>query len=543
MKDLDGNRRFGARTRNGRRADIENRYFRPLGVKSDLKRRAVRGGGATIMSQVVVTAIQIVGTIILARLLTPHDFGIVAMALTFSVFLQTLSLNGFAQAIVQSEEISQRQLSALFWIGVAFSSILAVLFALAAPLLASFYGEPDVAPVARVMAVAIVLGSLPTPHYGLLQRNMEFGVLALIAVLSRTLAFGAGIAVAVWGGGYWAIVTRHVVFPVAATVCIWTVCKWRPGVPSSIGDVGRIIRFTVNANGRMLITCLTRNLDKLLVGKFAGPTPLGFYKKAYDFFLLPVTQMSAPLTNVALSSLSRLRDRPAEYRQSFLSAVSVLAFLGIWASGVVCLTGRDVIRLLLGAQWDEAGRILAFFGPGIGILPLYATHGWLHLSLGRPHKWLLWGLFEIVVSTLCYLIAAPFGPTGMAIGLVACFALLLGPALSYAGRPVSLTAGSVFSSIWRYAVAAATAGACCWALIGHTAPFGRAVTDAGPIVRATFHLFAFSAMYVAMLLLLYRGPGPIFLVIRVLRHMLPSGMSRERGPEGDTGDTNAPTLD
>ena len=526
MNATHAENRLGTRTRDDRRAEIEKRYFRRLDVTSDLKRRAVRGGGATIMSQVAGTAIQLVGSVVLARLLTPHDFGIVAMALTFSIFVHTLSLNGFIQAIVQSEEISHRQLSALFWIGVVFSSTLAVLFALCAPLLASFYGEPDVAPVARVLAVAIAVGSLPSPHYGLMQRNMEFGALAVIAVFCRALAFGVAIAIAACGGGYWALVSRHLVLPIVLTACIWGVCRWRPGVPSRISEVGRMISFTVNASGRLLMICLTRNLDKLLMGKFAGPTSLGFYKRAYDFFLLPVTQMSAPLRNVALSTFSRLRERPAEYRRSYLNAVSVLAFLGIWAGGLVSLTGRDVIRLVLGAKWEETGTILAFFGPGIGILPLYATHGWIHLSLGKPHKWLLWGLIEIAVAVPCYFIAAMFGPTGMAIGFVTCFTVLLGPAVSYAGRPVSLTARSVFACIWRYAVAAATAGMFCWALGSHAGPFGGVIVGAGPIVRVTVLTIAFSTMYVAFLMLLYRGPGPIFIVIKVLRHMLPSGIRR-----------------
>src|SRR5205823_4983235 len=129
--------------------------------------------------------------------------------------------------------------------------------------------------------------------------------------------------------------------------------------------------------------CSSDLLDNLLVGWRLGPGSLGLYKKAYDLFVLPVNQLSAPLTSVAVSTLSRLKTQPSQYRRYFLTAFSLLAFVGMGMGADLTLIGRDLIRLLLGPRWDESGRIFCIFAPGIGLMVLYGTHGWLHLSIGR----------------------------------------------------------------------------------------------------------------------------------------------------------------
>ena len=132
---------------------------------------------------------------------------------------------------------------------------------------------------------------------------------------------------------------------------------------------------------------------------------LGFYKKAYDLFVLPESQLLAPLTNVVVSTLSRIRDDREQFQRFFLGTISVLALIGMGIGADFALVGKDIIRLLLGPGWDEAGRIFALFGPGIGAMLLYETHGWIHLSIGRPERWLFWGLIEFFCTASLFLLA------------------------------------------------------------------------------------------------------------------------------------------
>ena len=150
-----------------------------------------------------------------------------------------------------------------------------------------------------------------------------------------------------------------------------------------------------------------------MAGRF-NAAALGFYKKAFDLFALSASQLTAPLDNVALAALSRLNQDPARFRRYLANSLGMIAFVGLAVSADLTLVGRDVVRLLLGAQWAESGRIFQLFGPGIGVMLLCSTVGWIHLSIGKPGRWLRWTVVEFVVTASLFVIALPWGPKGIA---------------------------------------------------------------------------------------------------------------------------------
>ena len=155
-------------------------------------------------------------------------------------------------------------------------------------------------------------------------------------------------------------------------------------------------------------------LRGLLVGWFFGPQSLGFYKKAYDLFLLPVSQLSTPLYAVAVPTLSRLTGDPEIYQRYVLRTLSTLALIGMGLGALMTLVGKDLILLLLGPRWTESGKIFAFFGPGIGVMMVYYAQSWIHLSIGRPDRWFRWGLIEVSVTILLFLLMLHWGAVGIA---------------------------------------------------------------------------------------------------------------------------------
>src|SRR5207245_2234195 len=298
-------------------------------------------------------------------LLTPGDFGLVTMVTTFSLLLLNCGLNGFTEAILQREEIDHSLASNLFWINVGLGLLLTIGFASAGPLLARFYGEPRVAAVAVAMSVTIFFTCLSVQHLALLKRAMRFSVVSVNDIVARAVSVAVSVLLASAGWGYWALVAGAVALPLATSVGALTLCRWVPGLPRrGVGTVP-MVRFAMNTYGRFVMDYFARNLDNLLVGWRFGPQPLGFYKKAYDLFVLPANQLSAPLTTVAVSTLSRLTGDPIQYRRYYLSALSLLAFVGMGLGADLTLVGKDLVLLLLGPQWEESGRIFTFFGPGI----------------------------------------------------------------------------------------------------------------------------------------------------------------------------------
>jgi O-antigen/teichoic acid export membrane protein len=303
-------------------------------------------------------------------------------------------------------------------------------------------------------------------------------------------------------------------------------------------------RFAMNVYGRFTLNYGSRNVDNLLVGFLFGENSLGFYKKAYDLFALSAGQLTAPLTNVAVSALSRFNPRSPEYRQHLMSGLSVMAFLGMGLSAMFTLLGQDLIRLLLGNQWEPAGRIFTYFGPGVGAMILYYIHGWIHLSIGRADRWLRWGFVEVTVTCLLFLMALPWGAAGIAVAWTASFWLLTIPAVWYAGAPIQLGVKPVLAAVWRCVVAALLAGCACAGVIRGLQALGVYPSAAEPLARVVTVAILIGALYLGAVFLLYGGYAPLRQAAGFLRKTTLDGGSAKPVPGGDaataTGDAEPP---
>jgi PST family polysaccharide transporter len=268
-------------------------------------------------------------------------------------------------------------------------------------------------------------------------------------------------------------------------------------------------------------------MDKLLVGWRFNALSLGFYKKAFDLFAL--STMVGSISNVAVSALSRLRHDSLQYRRHLLNTVSVMSLIGMALGADLTLVGGDVIRLLLGPGWEPAERIFTIFGPGIGAMFLYTMHGWVHLSIGRPERWFRWGLVEFVFTGLLFVIGLRWGPEGVAAAWTASFWILTIPAFWYAGHPIGLGVGPIVSVVWRPVVASVAGGVASAAVATQLALL---VDRSGPLEtfeRVVVHSLLFVVLYVAAVIVLHRGWGPLSLLGRLLREMVPHRLPQSLG--------------
>src|SRR6516165_3720738 len=307
--------------------------------------------------------IQIFAVVVLARLLTPRDFGLLTMVTTFSLLLANFGLNGITEAIVQREVIDHQAASNLFWVNVGGSLLLAVGFASAGPLLSRLYKDPLVTGVAIGIAATIFLTGLSVVHLALLKRAMRFSTISFNDMLGRIVLVSSSIVLAWAGWGYWALVAGAVAQTLSVCIGSWTRCLWIPGLPRRHVGTRPMILYAASTYARFSIGYFTNNLDNFLVGWRLGPASLGFYKKAYDLFALPAYQLSTSLTIVGVSTLSRLQGNWMQYRRYLLSAIGVTAFVGMGLGMDLTLVGKDLILVLLGAKWQESGRIFTVFGP------------------------------------------------------------------------------------------------------------------------------------------------------------------------------------
>jgi PST family polysaccharide transporter len=479
---------------------------------SDLKGHAVRGAGASIFARFSSYGISMAGTIVLARILTPDDFGLIAMVAAFSLLLQNFGVNGFTEAVIQSTDLDHRKLSTLFWINSGVNGLLALSFVALSPVLAWFYKEPRLQGIASVMALTIFFAGLSTQHRALLARNMQFYKVTAIELAATSGSIVLAIALSLIGSGYWSLVGRRVMLPAVGLVMAWLLCGWRPGLPSMRAGVAPLVRFALNTYGNFTVSYFARNLDKILLGWKHGAQSLGSYNNAYNLFVMPVNQLSYPLTNVAIATLSRLREDEERYRRYYLNAVSVLSLIGMAASVVLTVSGRDIVLFLLGSKWEEAGQILTVFAPGVGLMIVYATNNWLHLSLGRAERMLRWGIFSFVFTALALLAGLPFGAMGVAAAYTLSFHVLVIPGLWYAGKPIQIGVLSVLGVIWRYYLAAAASAAAVYGIFSAAGwPLGQ-----GRFAGLTGSMVLSGVLYLLLVVLLHGSFEPITRCLRLM---------------------------
>lgn len=505
--------------------------FCSMEAGSGLRRAAVRGAGATIFGSGASLFVQLGATVILARLLTPADFGILTMVTTFSLLFCSFGLNGFTEAILQREEVTNSLASNMFWANFGIGAFLTVTFIAIGPLLARFYHDSLVTRVATGMSLTILIGSLGWIHLALLGRAMQFRTVSAINVAARFISVISSIVLAVLGWGYWALVVGQVVASIVTVIGAWWMCRWIPSLPKRVEETRSVVKFAINVYSHYAFNYITRNTDNLLVGWRFSAQALGFYKKAYDLFVLPESQLIAPISAVVVTTLSRLNRNRHQYQHYFLSGISVLAFVGMGIGIDITLVGRDVIRFLLGPGWEEAGRIFSLFGPGIGVMLLYSTHGWIHLSSGRPDRWFRWGLIESICTLGLFVAALPWGPAGIALAWTISFFILLWPAFWYAGTPIGLPVSSVFAAVWKFFVASAAAG-CVAAVLIHRLilPVMVSAGALGALVRLTSVSLLFFALYLIAVVSLHRGFAPVNQTVHLIRDAWPGRERTELGP-------------
>jgi O-antigen/teichoic acid export membrane protein len=242
----------------------------------------------------------------------------------------------------------------------------------------------------------------------------------------------------------------------------------------------------------------------------------------------------APMNAVVVSTLSRVNHDREQFQRYFLRAVSVLALLGMGVGADFALVGSDIIRFLLGPGWEESGRIFALFGPGIGVMLLYYTHGWIHLSIGRPERWFRWGVIEFVFTGSLFLLGLHWGAAGIALAWTVSYFVLMLPGFKYAGKPIALGIGPIFTTIWKFFGASVMAGLGT-ALIVRILPYFSAGSGArGALVRMVSVSLLFFSLYLAGVVALHRGLKPVSDTLNLLSELLP-GRTAIRSSSGKVG--------
>lgn len=418
-----------------------DQYLSTKKLNKNLKTRTIQGAAVTMTAQLGKLFLTLVSTAILARQLTPEDFGLLGMVTVITGFISIFSDLGLSAATIQRENINHQQVSALFWCNALLGLLIMLLTIGLAPVLAWFYQEPRILLITIVLSSGFLINGLSVQHKAILKRQMQFRQLSTLEIVSILVGIVVAIVVAYYDGRYWAIVSQQIVTHLVSTSLAWFLCTWRPGYIFKDSELSELLSFGGNLSGFSILNYFVRNGDNFLIGRYWGASELGLYAKAYQILLLPIRQINAPMSSVFIPLLSRLQNDPVNYKKSYLRAISFMAYVTTPIIAVLAASSTEIVLVFFGEQWKAAGTIFKILAIAALGQPLANTVGWIYISLGRTARMRTWGLISSPVFIFAFLCGLPWKSVGVALAYAICVHTLRIPMLAFAFRksPIKLT--------------------------------------------------------------------------------------------------------
>jgi len=418
----------------------DEEHFKADHLLPNLKRHTISGGIVTMSAQAAKFALNLVSTIILARLLTPGDFGLVAMVTAVTGFLALFRHAGLAVPTVQREHVTHAQVSNLFWINLGVSGLCALVVAALAPVMARFYHDSRITYITLALSTTFLIGGFRIQHLAVLKRQMRFKAIALIEVGSMAIGMLVGVVMALLQYRYWSLVGLTLATEIGSFLLTGSVSRWHPQWPTRGSGIGPLVAFGAHQTAGNFIFGLARGCDNLLIGRSYGPAAVGLYSRGAALVSRPMEQFLLPIDAVFLPTLSRLQSQPERYRSTFLRLYETVAMSAFFFSSLLLALAMPVTLVLLGPRWHQVSAIFAGFTFTAIQLPLSTAANWLLTSQGRGKDIFSVTSINALLTLASFIVGLPFGPLGVAIAFSATGLLVRLPILYYiAGRrgPVS----------------------------------------------------------------------------------------------------------
>jgi len=424
----------------------------------NLKTRTVRSIGWSATSQIAQLLMQVQIFAILARLLTPSDFGLIAMVAVFSAFVAVFSNFGLTSAIIQKKEVSDETLSSTFWVNVGLGALLTIALAASAPLVAAFYSEPRLTPLVVFISTTFFITSFGSVQTALLTRSMNFKALAVINICALGISGAISVFLAFSGYGVWSLASLTVLSVFLTVVFTWIYSRWVPHFSFRLQRVKGLLRFGANVTGFSFFNYFARNADNLLIGKFLGAAPLGFYNLAYNLLLFPITNISNVIGNVMFPALSKVQHDKQMVRETYVTAnryIAAICFpLMIW----VLVTAPQLIRVVYGPKWVGAIVLVQILAIASIEQSVGTNVWWIFLSQGRTDVLLKVGIFTTSVVVISFAVGLRWGVEGVAIAYTIATYLTAYPLLAIAFRVIDMKVRFMLAKLWSVTFAALMLG-------------------------------------------------------------------------------------
>ena len=399
--------------------------------------------------------IQLASLAVLARLLLPADFGMVAMVMAVIGVAGIFSDMGLSAATIRARALTPGQASTLLILNVCFGLVVSVALYFAAPLLMHIYDNPDAVSLARFLSWTFLVNSVGAQHLALLRRQLKFLLLAKMNLFAITVGQSIAVLLALQGFSFWSIAWGMMISAVVKVAVVWLSSSWRPSAP----EVSKELKSMVGFGGYLVIFALlgyvAMQAHNILIGAQYGAQEVGYYSRAFAIMTLLLGYVTGPMDSVAPAALARMVNKPADYQESYLHMLSMMLLLAAPVGFICFLAAPEIISLLLGPQWIGAVVVLQILGLAAIPQTLCNSSGWLYQSHGDSRSMMIWGFggWGTLIALLYW--GTSYGIQGVAIAYAGGMLLLVCPCLYLAFRRVDLSVFSLFQPCAPLVLAAA----------------------------------------------------------------------------------------
>jgi O-antigen/teichoic acid export membrane protein len=430
-------------------------------VHAELRKRSVRSGLNAAAGRVAQGVISLGSVAVLARMLTPSDFGVIAMVLPITPVATMTMHRGLHFALLHAERLDTRQVSRLYWIAMRYNLVLLGGMALLGPVLAAVYREPRVALVTAIWAGSLAVQSLGTFHEMLLKRQLRFGILTMVSVSGMLAGAIVAIAAAASGAGHLALLLQWVTWDAVRSAGAWSVSRWRPdprewsgadeSVVTHLSEYGR--HFTMNRG----VYWAGRQADRMVVGFVAGAGPLGLYDSARRWSWYAFHELFQSLTDVMVASLSRARADVERFREFCREGLMAFLIPPLAVIAFIFIEADAAVRVLLGERWLEAIPLVRIMCGAAFCDALSRLTMWLYTAEGRTRQQFHWSLTSTPIMLLAIGIGAMRGVNGVAWAFAGATAALMIPTVTFCLRGSAIRGRDFIALAWRPVTASGTA--------------------------------------------------------------------------------------
>lgn len=436
-----------------------------------LRQKAVRSSVWVGVSAVVMSVLTFARGIILARLLTPEAFGLMAASMMATRLIEILTETGFGAALVQRQDRFEEARDTAFTMMFARGCLLALLSVVIAPFVARFYGEPIITSIVAVVGLSFILSGSQSLRWVALQKALDFRRLTYMELTTAVVTFVIAVGLAFWLRNVWALVFTQIAgAAVTSIVSYWIVpgrarFRFDPAIARELYNYGKFI------TGLAVVVFLTRELDNAVIGKLLGMETLGYYVAAYTLANIPTSYFTRVVGKVLFPMFSQLQNDYERLRSAYAQGIGLVTTLAVPVSVSMVVLAPEIVQALYGGRWSQAAgplRVLAVFGC---FRALWVLNGYLYNAIGRPQIDFYLSLGRLVaMSVLLLPLTMRYGVIGASLAVTipmgAQFAVgvylskrFIGTPLSVAVRPLAAAAaqGVVLAAILIAAKSVVTA--------------------------------------------------------------------------------------